>query len=124
MRRSPATQKIELGSIVRTVTASGVVVRTATVPIGCPLYVASVEAEILTLRHQLSVLRRKSSKRLAYSNFDRLVFARITPGVLNALVIVKPETVIRWHRAGFRLFWRWKSDVAAADRRCRSKFAN
>jgi hypothetical protein len=34
---------------------------------------------------------------------------RIAPGVLDALVIVKPETVIRWHRAGFRLFWRWKS---------------
>jgi hypothetical protein len=72
----------------------------------------SLEAEILTLRDQLTVLRRKSSKRLAYSNLDRLVFAnlyRIAPGVLNALVIVKPETVIRWHRAGFRLFWRWKS---------------
>jgi hypothetical protein len=69
-------------------------------------------AEIVTLRHQLNVLRRKSPNRLAFSNFDRLVFAtlyRIGPGVLNALVIVKPETVIRWHRAGFRLFWRGKS---------------
>jgi hypothetical protein len=58
------------------------------------------------------VLRRKAPKRLVFSNFDRFVFAslyRIAPGVLNALVIVKPETVIRWHRAGFRLFWRWKS---------------
>ena len=74
---------------------------------------ASLEAEILALRHQLNVLRRRRSpKRLAFSNFDRLVFAslyRIVPGVLNALLIVKPETVIRWHRAGFRLFWRWKS---------------
>jgi len=73
---------------------------------------ASLEAEILTLRHQLNVLRRKAPKRLAFSNFDRLVFTslyRIAPGVLDALVIVKPETVIRWHRAGFRLFWRWKS---------------
>ena len=34
---------------------------------------------------------------------------RLVPGILNTLVIVKPETVIRWHRAGFRLFWRWKS---------------
>jgi integrase-like protein len=71
-----------------------------------------LEAEILTLRHQLNVLRRKAPKRLAFSNFDRLVFTslyRIAPGVLDALVIVKPETVIRWHRAGFRLFWRWKS---------------
>jgi hypothetical protein len=73
---------------------------------------ASLEAEILTLRHQLSVLRRKSPKRLVFSNFDRLVFAglyRIAPRVVNALVIVEPETVIRWHRVGFRLFWRWKS---------------
>lgn len=72
----------------------------------------SLEAEILTLRHQLNVLRRKSPKRLAFSNFDRLVFAAlywIAPRVANALVIVEPETVIRWHRAGFRSFWRWKS---------------
>jgi len=73
---------------------------------------ASLEAEIMALRHQLIVLRRKSPKRLAFSNFDRLIFAslyRIAPNVLNALVIVKPETVIRWHRAGFPLFWRWRS---------------
>ena len=66
----------------------------------------------MALRHQLIVLRRKSPKRLAFSNFDRLIFAslyRIAPNVLDALVIVKPETVIRWHRAGFRLFWRWRS---------------
>src|SRR5271169_5123609 len=73
---------------------------------------ASLEAEIVALRHQLNVLRRKSTKRLAFSNFDRLIFAslyRIAPNVLNALVIVRPETVIGWHRAGFRSFWRWKS---------------
>jgi hypothetical protein len=65
---------------------------------------ASLEADIVALRHQLNVLRRKSTKRLAFSNFDRLIFAglyRIAPNVLNALVIVKPETVICWHRAGF-----------------------
>ena len=73
---------------------------------------SSLEAEIVALRHQLNVLRRKSTKRLAFSNFDRLIFAglyRIAPNVLDALVIVKPETVIGWHRAGFRLFWKWKS---------------
>ncbi len=72
----------------------------------------SREAEILTLRHQLNVLRRKSPKRLAFSSIDRVVFAglyRFAPGMLNALTIVKPETVIRWHRAGFRAYWRWKS---------------
>ena len=65
----------------------------------------SLEAEILTLRHQLNVLRRKAPKRLAFSTFDRLVFAslyRMAPRIVNALVIIEPETVIRWHRAGFR----------------------
>ena len=55
---------------------------------------------------------QKSAKAVVFSNFDRFVFAslyRIAPDILNALVIVKPETVIRWHRAGFRLLWRWKS---------------
>jgi hypothetical protein len=59
---------------------------------------ASLEVEIVALRHQLNVMRRKSPKRLAFSNFDRLIFAslyRISPRILNALVIVKPETVIR-----------------------------
>jgi hypothetical protein len=66
---------------------------------------ASLEAEILVLRHQLNVLRRKSPKRVALSNLDRLVLVglyRLIPAVLDALMIVKPETVIRWHRAGFR----------------------
>jgi hypothetical protein len=65
---------------------------------------ASLQAEILTLRHQLNVLRRKSPQRLTFTSIDRLVFAglyRLAPGVLAALKIVRPETVIRWHRAGF-----------------------
>jgi hypothetical protein len=73
---------------------------------------ASLQAEILTLRHQLNVLRRKSPQRLTFSSIDRLVFAglyRLAPGVLDALKIIKPETVVKWHRAGFRLYWRWKS---------------
>src|SRR3954447_23302895 len=73
---------------------------------------AALEAEILVLRHQLNVLRRKSPKRLAFGNIDRLVFAalyRVAPGVLDELKILKPQTVIRWHRAGFRAYWRWKS---------------
>src|SRR5262245_35924594 len=72
----------------------------------------ALEAEIVALRHQLNVLRRKAPKRLVFSNCDRFVFTclyRLVSGILNTLVIVKPETVIRWHRAGFRLFWRWKS---------------
>jgi hypothetical protein len=73
---------------------------------------AALAAEILVLRHQLNVLRRKSPKRLAFGNIDRLVFAalyRVPPGVLDSLKILKPQTVIRWHRAGFRVYWRWKS---------------
>jgi hypothetical protein len=59
---------------------------------------ASLQAEILTLRYQLNVLRRKSPQRLTFSSIDRLVFAglyRLAPGVLDALKIVRPETVIR-----------------------------
>src|SRR3989440_8668529 len=73
---------------------------------------AALQAEIIVLRHQLNVLRRKSPKRLAFGNVDRLVFTalyRMAPGVLDALKILKPQTVIRWHRAGFRAYWRWKS---------------
>ncbi len=73
---------------------------------------ASLDAEILTLRHQLNVLRRNSTKRLTFSTIDRLIFAGlygISQRVADALAIVEPETVIRWHRAGFRLFWRWRS---------------
>ena len=64
------------------------------------------------LRHQLNVLRRKSPGRLAFSSIDRLVFAgmyALAPNILDALKIVKPETVLRWYRAGFRAYWRWKS---------------
>src|ERR1700726_3637316 len=73
---------------------------------------ASLQVVILMLRHQLNVLRRKSPQRRTFSSIDRLVFAglyRLALGVLDALKIVRPETVIRWHRAGFRAYWRWKS---------------
>src|SRR5208282_4017899 len=66
---------------------------------------AALHAEILLLRHQLNVLHRRSPKRVALNNIYRLVFAGLyclAPQVLDALKILKPETVIRWHRAGFR----------------------
>ena len=72
----------------------------------------SLEAEILILRHQLNIQRRHQPKRLAFSAMDRLIFVglyRMVPNTIEALTIVKPDTVIRWHRAGFRLYWRWKS---------------
>ena len=73
---------------------------------------ASLEAENTILRDQLNVLRRQSPKRPTFGMLDRLIFAglyRLAPKVLSALAIVKPETVIKWHRAGFRSYWRWKS---------------
>jgi hypothetical protein len=66
---------------------------------------AALQAEVLFLRHQLNVLRRKSPRRVALNNIDRLVLTGLyylAPQLLDALKIVKPETVIRWHRAGFR----------------------
>ena len=73
---------------------------------------ARLEAEIVMLRHQLNVLRRRVRSKPKLSVADRLLFVwlyRLFPSVLNAVAIVQPETVIRWHRAGFRLYWRWKS---------------
>ena len=73
---------------------------------------AALQAEILMLRHQLNVLRRKSPKRVAVGNIDRLLFVglyRFSPKVIDGLKILKPETVLRWHRTGFRAYWRWKS---------------
>src|ERR1700730_7715940 len=73
---------------------------------------ASLAAEILVLRHQINILRRHSPKRQTFSAMDRLIFAglyRLAPAVLNALAVLKPGTVIKWHRAGFRSHWRWRS---------------
>src|SRR5713226_9234029 len=71
-----------------------------------------VWAKIWTLRQQISVLRRTAPKRLSFSVFDRLVFVglyRLFPKICDALAIVKPNTIVRWHRAGFRLYWCWRS---------------
>ena len=79
---------------------------------------AALQAEILVLRHQLNVLRRKSSKRVAVGNIDRLLFVglyRFFPKVLDALEILKPETVLRYHdraAAGQRRRWTFASSFA------------
>jgi transposase InsO family protein len=73
---------------------------------------ARLEAENLVLRQQVIVLSRKSRSRVQLRNIDRLVFVwlyRLFPSILNAITVVKPETVIGWHRRGFRAYWRWKS---------------
>ena len=72
----------------------------------------ALEAELLVLRHQINVLRRACPKKLPFISIDRLILAgvcRLFPNVYDALAIVRPDTVIRWHRTGFRLYWRWKS---------------
>ena len=62
------------------------------------------------LRQQINVLRRTAPKKQTFSSIDRLIFVCLYRlGVRDALAIVKPETVVKWHRAGFRLYWRWKS---------------
>ena len=71
-----------------------------------------LKAEILILRHQLNILHRKAPKRLRLSGGDRALFVwlyRRFPDIGNAAAIVRPETIIRWHRMGFRAWWRWKS---------------
>jgi hypothetical protein len=73
---------------------------------------ARLEAENLILRQQLIVYARQRPKRLRLWNFDRLLLVwlyRLYPSLLDAIVIVQPETVIRWHRRGFRAYWHWKS---------------
>jgi len=71
-----------------------------------------LEAEIVVLRHQLNVLRRGAPSRRRLTAIDRLIFVwllRIFPSIRSAIQLVQPETVARWHRLGFRLYWRWKS---------------
>jgi putative transposase len=72
---------------------------------------AALQVEILALRHQIGVLRRSAKKRPKLTVADRLFWAWLSGAWADwrsALVIVKPETVIAWHRKGFRLFWTWK----------------
>ena len=73
---------------------------------------AVLQLEVLALRHQLQVLNRSRPRRVRLVPADRLLWAwlsRSWTAWRTALVIVKPETVIAWHRQGFRLFWTWKS---------------
>jgi transposase InsO family protein len=72
----------------------------------------SLELELIALRHQLTVLRRQRPGRPRLFRADRLLWVwlyRIWPQALHIMVLVKPTTVIQWHRKGFRLYWRWRS---------------
>ena len=71
-----------------------------------------LEAENAVLRHQVIVLRRRLQGRIRLTNHDRWFFIQMYrwfPSILSVLTIVRPETLVRWHRAGFRRYWRWKS---------------
>src|SRR5262249_41688835 len=72
---------------------------------------AALQLENLALRHQVGVLQRSARKRPRLTPVDRLLWvwlSRVWSGWRSTLAIVQPETVIAWHRAGFRLFWTWK----------------
>src|SRR6202047_5298900 len=71
-----------------------------------------LEAENAVLRHQLIVVQRKMRGRVHLTNGDRLFLVmlyRCFPSILTAITMVRPEPLVRWHGAGFRRYWRWKS---------------
>ena len=71
-----------------------------------------LEAENLFLRHQLNIALRRAPPRLRLRGRDRALLAwmtRLWPSPLGMAQVVQPETILRWHRAGFKAFWRWKS---------------
>src|SRR6516225_11681462 len=73
---------------------------------------ASLQVEILALRHQVAVLKRSRRGRLRLNSADRLLWvglSRLWSQWRSALLIVRPETAIAWHRRGLRWYWRWKS---------------
>jgi hypothetical protein len=74
-----------------------------------------LEAENAALRHQLTVLQRKIRGRVQFTNTDRVFFIQLyrwCPSVLKAMLIIRPKTLVRWHRAGLHRYWRWKSRSA------------
>jgi hypothetical protein len=71
-----------------------------------------LEAENLFLRHQLNIALRRAPRRLRLYGSDRALLVwitRIWPNLLDLSQVVKPETILRWHRSGFNAFWHWKS---------------
>src|SRR5215470_1922626 len=82
-----------------------------------------LEVENLWLRHQLQIALRRAPTRLRVRGIDRAIMvwmARLWPELLGSVQVVKPETILRWHRAGFRAFWRWKSRGRAGRPRINS----
>ena len=83
-----------------------------------------LEAENAVLRHQLIVLGRRLYGRVRLTNQDRWFFVQMYrwfPSILTVVTIVRPETLVRWHRAGFRRYWRWKSKARGGRPRIESE---
>ena len=97
-------------SLIRFVTPASTLMAVLTAARDCLRTRAALQIEVLALRHQLNVLQR-SVKRPKLTAADRFLWFRLSrfwTGWRSALVIVKPETVIHWHRKGFRVLWSWK----------------
>ena len=85
-----------------------------------------LEAENAALRHQLIVLRRQVRGRAQLTNNDRRFFVQLYrwfPSILQVLTIIRSDTLVRWHQAGFRRYWRWKSLGGEGGRRSRRNCA-
>jgi len=91
--------------------------RTITLPVLCTLLGllrsrTLLHLEVLALRQQLAMLNQKPRKRLRFHLGQRLLWVwlyRLWPECLQTLQVFKPDTLVRWHRKGFRLYWTWKS---------------
>ncbi len=73
---------------------------------------ASLQLEVLDLRQQLALVADRDRKRLSFHKSERIFWVwlyRLWPACLQTLKIFKPDTLVRWHRKGFRLYWTWKS---------------
>jgi hypothetical protein len=71
-----------------------------------------LELEVIALRHQVELLHRQRPGRPRFCSIDRLLWVwlyRVWPRCLEVMLLVKPATVVQWHRQGFRLYWRWRS---------------
>lgn len=80
---------------------------------------ASLQLEMLALRHQLAIVANRDGKRLRFRQSERIFWVwlyRLWPTCLQTLMIFKPDTLVRWHRKGFRLYWTWKSRPRQAGR--------
>src|SRR5215470_14900298 len=88
--------------------------------------ISRLEAENAALRRQLIVLQRKVRGRVQFTNSDRLFFLQLYrwfPSIVEVMTSIRPETLVRWHRAGFRRYWRfggfrWTRSTRKSKPRC------